>query len=85
MNSGNPIEDAAGHFRQIEQEEKGRIKPQHLCTFCNRTFIKGMEFEYEKACDDCLKDGTVRRYFAELDMGAGLIENIISQGIKLGE
>ena len=83
MNSGNPVEDAIDHFNQMEMEEMNRITKPHLCTFCNREFYEGLEFEFEKGCDDCIKDGTARRYFAELEMGAGLIERIISSGVKL--
>jgi len=83
--SGNPTEDATDHFNRLEWEERHRVEQMHLCTFCNRTFFVGLEFEFEKCCDECVKDGTARRYFAELEMGAGLIERIISSGIKLGQ
>lgn len=85
MNSGNPLHDATDHFNQIEWEERHRITKPHLCTFCNREFYEGLEFEFEKGCDECIKDGTARRYFAELEMPSGLIERIIESGVKLSK
>lgn len=83
MNSGNPVEDAIDHFNQIEWEEKHRIQKTSNCYFCNKDFTSGLEFEFEKACDECCENGTVRAKFEENGMGGGLIDTLFIHANKI--
>lgn len=83
MNSGNPVEDATNHFNQIEWEEKHKVQITAKCDFCKKRFTSGLEFEFEKACDECCENETVRAKFKENGMGDGLINTLFIHANKI--